>query len=388
MGLTPTVFYFCAMKNLFNFIITSCIIFSFISCSSDSDEDIDQIPQFDRSSILKNYADNIIIPRYSDFQSEVLKLKSDIENFTKEPNTINYDKAHNSWFETYKKWQHVEMFNIGKAEQIMYLNTINTYPVDELRINNNINSKKLDLSNENDWSCQGLSGIDFMLHGVEGTKEEIIEKYLTDPNYSDYLNNLIEIISNNTNTIVEDWTTNYKDTFIQSSGNSNSSSLNMLTNDFVYYFEKGLRTNKIGIPVGYFSGGNTLAEKVETYYSSKNSIQNVSRDLAAEALIASENLFIGKSSSDSTGPSLKSYLDYLYSSNVNENNLSPIILNNFQKAKTAINELDENFIDQINNDKSKMLNAFDKLQSVVVNMKTDMLSILSIQVDYIDADGD
>ena len=58
------------------------------------------------------------------------------------------------------------------------------------------------------------------------------------------------------------------------------------------------------------------------------------------------------------------------------------------KAKTAINELDENFIDQINNDKSKMLNAFDKLQSVVVNMKTDMLSILSIQVDYIDADGD
>ena len=135
MGLTPTVFYFCAMKNLFNFIITSFIIFSFISCSSDSDEDIDQIPQFDRSSILKNYADNIIIPRYSDFQSEVLKLKSDIENFTKEPNIINYDKAHNSWFETYKKWQHVEMFNIGKAEQIMYFNTINTYPVDELRIN-------------------------------------------------------------------------------------------------------------------------------------------------------------------------------------------------------------------------------------------------------------
>ena len=74
--------------------------------------------------------------------------------------------------------------------------------------------------------------------------------------------------------------------------------------------------------------------------------------------------------------------------NVNENNLSPIILNNFQKAKIAINELDENFIDQINNDKSKMLNAYDKLQSIVVNMKTDMLSILSIQVDYIDADGD
>jgi hypothetical protein len=50
--------------------------------------------------------------------------------------------------------------------------------------------------------------------------------------------------------------------------------------------------------------------------------------------------------------------------------------------------LDKSFINQINSDKSKMLNAFDKLQALVVNMKTDMLSILSIQVDYIDADGD
>ena len=35
-----------------------------------------------------------------------------------------------------------------------------------------------------------------------------------------------------------------------------------------------------------------------------------------------------------------------------------------------------------------MLNTFDKLQAIVVNLKTDMLSLLSIQVDYIDADGD
>ena len=50
--------------------------------------------------------------------------------------------------------------------------------------------------------------------------------------------------------------------------------------------------------------------------------------------------------------------------------------------------LDSNFINQIDNDKVKMLNAFDKLQAIVVNMKTNMLSLLSIQVDYIDADGD
>ena len=52
----------------------------------------------------------------------------------------------------------------------------------------------------------------------------------------------------NTNAIVADWQ-NEKNNFINSSGNSATSSLNKLTNDFVYYYEKGFRANKIGIPV-------------------------------------------------------------------------------------------------------------------------------------------
>ena len=88
---------------------------------------------------------------------------------------------------------------------------------------------------------------------------------------------------------------------------------------------------------------------------------------------------------------LNSYIDKTYifnHKNVNKENLSPIISTNFQKAKDALESLDSNFINQINSDKVKMLNAFDKLQAIVVNMKTNMLSLLSIQVDYIDADGD
>ena len=382
-----TVFYFYVMKKIKFFLLSIFSVFLIIACSSESDENQNQVTDFDRSSILKNYADNIIIPRYNNFKADLDDLKTVVDEFASNPNSANFDKVHNQWFKAYKTWQHVEMFNIGKAEQIMYFNTINTYPVDELRINENINSKRYDLSNANDWSSQGLSGVDYMLHGIEDNKEKVIQKYVDDTNYGDYLKNLLVIMTSNTDDIVQDWPT-YKDTFVQSSGNSNSSSLNMITNDFVYYFEKGLRANKIGIPAGVYSGGNTLPSKVEAYYSSKNSFQDISKDLAKEAVIASENLFLGKSSNGVNGPSLKTYLDYIYNSDVNKENLSPIISSNFQKAKEAIDLLDSNFVNQINNDKTKMLNAFDKLQAIVVNMKTDMLSLLSIQVDYIDADGD
>ena len=244
------------VKNIFYFILFA---FTIIACSSDSEDEIDQIPQFDRSSILKNYADNIIIPRYNDFKSELDNLKIAVDNFTQNPNTSNFDEVHINWLNTYKKWQYVEMFNIAKAEEMMYFNTINTYPVDEQRINENISSLKLDLSNSNDWSCQGLSGVDYMLHGIGISKEEIIQHYKDDSNYGNYLKNLLTIMTSNTADVIQDWSTYKNYIYSGSSGNSNTSSLNMLTNDFVYYFEKGLRTNKIAIPAGYFSGGNILS---------------------------------------------------------------------------------------------------------------------------------
>jgi predicted lipoprotein len=387
VGDKPAVFYFCIMDYLKKPFFALLTIFLIIACSGDSDENIDQVPQFDRSTILENYANNIIIPRHNDFKSEQDNLKIAVDNFTQTPNTTNFDQVHDKWLSAYKKWQHIEMFNIGKAEEIYYLNTINTYPVDEDRIKENITSKRYDLSNTNDWSCQGLSGIDYMLHGIGSTKEEVIQKYINDPKYADYLKNLLVIMNRNTNDVVESWASD-KSSFIQSSGNSNSSSLNMLTNDFIYYFEKGLRSIKIGTPAGYWSAGRKLPHTIEAYYSSKNAFEDVSKVLAKEALTASENLFLGKSLSGSLGASLKTYLDYLHSSKVSDNNLSPIIVANFKNAHDAIDQLNSNFIDQIDTGNEKMLNAFDNLQTLVRNFKTDMLSVLSIQVDYIDADGD
>jgi len=55
-----------------------------------------------------------------------------------------------------------------------------------------------------------------------------------------------------------------------------------------------------------------------------------------------------------------------------------------EKAKT----LNDNFTIQIGNDNSKMLETYNELQRNVVFIKVDMLQALSIDVDYVDADGD
>ena len=177
-----------------------------------TDSSSSQGDTFDRGSILANYSENIIIPRYNTFKSSIDILKNSIETFVNSPNSDNYDALQSDWIDSYKKWQYVEVFNISKAEEIMYGLTMNTYPVSKERTDNNINEGKTDLTNPNDWSAQGFPGIDYMLHGIAETKDAVIELYNSESKYGDYLLTLGSVMNENTIQVVDDWTT-YKDVF-------------------------------------------------------------------------------------------------------------------------------------------------------------------------------
>jgi len=375
------------MKTLKIFLSISILSIFIISCSSSSDDEQSTIPDFDRSMVLKNYADNIIIPRLNNFKSSVDYLKESGDAYVDSPDITTYTELHNSWLEAYINWQYVEMFNIGKAEEIMFFSKTNTYPVNEGRIQENINNEKTDLSNPNDWSCQGFPGLDYMIHGIADSENEIINQYIQNPLNGKYLKVVLNELNDNTDLVLNDWDT-YRNTFVNSVENTATSAFNMLTNDFVYYFEKGLRTNKIGIPSGVFSN-NPLSNKVEAYYSSKNGIEDVSRVLIENALNAVDLVFQGKSSNQSAvGPSFKTYLDFIKANNVSADDIGSIVVNKIQTANQKILDLNKNFINQVENDNGKMLAAFDALQTIVVNLKTDMLSLFNVAVDYTDADGD
>ena len=44
-----------------------------------------------------------------------------------------------------------------------------------------------------------------------------------------------------TQQVLNDWTDSYRATFVSNSGNTVTSSVNKLINDFIFYYEKGLR---------------------------------------------------------------------------------------------------------------------------------------------------
>ena len=153
-------------------------IFAF-SCSSEDDNQGDLLSNsseifdsvinddtavsFDRSAMLVFWADNIIMPAYKKLKDDISVLKESIASFDEEPLQANFEIVREKWLSAYKTWQHVEMFNIGKAEEIYLSSFMNIYPVNEDRITSNINSGVYDLENPNNHATQGFPALDYLL---------------------------------------------------------------------------------------------------------------------------------------------------------------------------------------------------------------------------------
>ncbi len=363
-----------------------CSLALIVACSSSDDSTNSNTDEFSRSELLVNLADNIIIPSLQDFGPKLTTLKTSIQTFTTTPNQANLDAARNNWLIAYKAWQHVEMFNIGKAEQLnQYYFFMNIYPTTVSDIETGVSSGTYDLNIPAYHDAQGFPALDYLLYGVASDDASIVSKYTTDTNaqgYKTYLNDVVNQMDALTQQVITDWTTVYRDQFVTSTENTATSSLNKIVNDFIFYYEKGLRANKFGIPSGVFST-NPLPEKVEAYYN-----KNASKALSLEALNAVQDVFNGKAfNGSSTGTSFKTYLDYLNTQRDGQN-VSTIINNQFNTARTKIEALDANFNRQITIDNTKMNMAYDALQMAVVYLKVDMVQSFNISLDFQDADGD
>jgi predicted lipoprotein len=361
-------------------LIVTILVASVFACSTNEDDVPTIADNFDRNAMLINIADNIIIPAYDDFSNKMETLKVEGELFIATPNQTNLDALRASWLVAYKTWQHIEVFNIGKAEELQYSFYMNVFPLTVADVEGNISSGSYDLNSANNHDAQGFPALDYLLYGVATTDAEILAIYTSNSKKDNYKKYLSDVL-NQMDSLTIDMVTNFKanrNTFVTSTQNNATSIFNKLINDYIFYYEKGLRANKFGIPAGVFSS-TPLPIKVEALY--KN---DISKELALESLTAVKNLFEGKHYASSTvGIGFKAYLIKL-----DRLDISTKINSQFASATTQIQKLDDNFTNQINTNNTAMLTSYDELQKVVVLLKVDMLQAFNINVDYVDADGD
>ena len=351
--------------------------------NSNSTSQTAVVSSFDHEQMLTNWADNIIIPSIINFENSLVKLKNSASIFVNDPSNETLSVLKEEWLNSFLKWQHLEMFDVGLAEEIYYKNRINLYPANVNRIENNISNQNYDLNASSNFSSQGFNGLDYLLFGIGQNEEEIILKYtLEESKYGKYFLEIIDKMMELTTQVKDSWDDEFRDEFIKSTDNTSTSSINQVINDFIFYFEKGYRANKIGIPAGRYSDG-PLPDRIEAYHGKK-----YSKILILEATDAIDNFYNGRFSNDinSSGLSINDYLSYMESDQ--DDKLAEKINEQLKKIKTKLTELNTDFSEQIRQDNLEMLITFDIIQANVVFLKVNLLQKLNINIDYADADGD
>lgn len=340
---------------------------------------------FERNTMLVNWADNIIIPGYEAFDATLLDLMTSFENFKADASSSNLEAFRSSWLTSYKSWQWISMFEIGPAEVLDFRLNMNIYPTDATKIDELIISGSYDLSLPSNRAAKGFPALDYLLNGLATTDEAIVSKF-NGENKEEllaYIDAVLADMKTRTASILSDWKSEYRNTFVSNDGASATASVDRFVNDYVFYYEKFLRAGKMGIPLGVFSG-STLPQNVEAFYEPE--ISNV---LFIEGLQAVQDFFNGKHyGSDTSGESLASYLDALNTLKDGED-LTKVINDQLNKAREMVETLDAFRVEIENNDPpTDMLLAYDEVQRAVPLFKVDMVSAMSISIDFVDADGD
>lgn len=363
--------------NVFKILSFSLVVF-LVSCVDDTKTLKDD---FNRSESLRFIAEDIIIPAWESYDLSTNSLAESFDQFKLNPSEENLNFLRQAFKNTWLTWQDVSIFEIGKAEELKVLNYTNIYPADTSRINSSILSGTYNLELPSTYDEQGFPTIDYLLYGIANSDESITET-LNDEKYQSYLTSLINRLTYFSSEVLNDWKTNFKEEFIANNGSSASASYDKLVNDFLFYYEKHLRAGKVGIPAGVFSASK-LPNKVEALYN-----RQLNKELFSRSLRSVENLFNGVSYDETTtGKSFSSYISHIKSLN-DVDEIVTSINENWKNTREQLENIDDDFSQQVESDNLEMLKLFDALQKNVPLLKVDMLSQLSIQVDYVDADGD
>ena len=354
----------------------------FLGCGGDEGNPEGSSDNFDRTAMLINWADNLIIPAYSDYLLKLEALKASSESFVLEANADHLTNVRSAWFNASMAWQKVAMFEIGPAETLSLRNFTNTYPADTEEINEFVESGNYNFNLPSTYDAQGLPALDYLLFGI-GDDEAAILELLSGDAHKAYLTALTNRLYELGNEVYSGWTqSGYRDSFISNNGSSATASVNKMVNDFVFYYEKALRAGKVGIPAGIFSG-TPLSDRVEAPFSG-----SISKELLVAAIDAVRSFYQGVHFDQSeNGLSLEDYLEQL-GTRRNDGTLSEAINEQFRTAVLTALQLNGNLKTQVETDNTAMLQTYDELQKLVVLMKVDMFQALNIQVDFIDADGD
>ena len=342
-----------------------------------------EVLEYDREALLSNIGDNVILPSYQTLGTAALSLQQDAVAFRASKGLSELDALQNSMLTLWTSWKASSPFEFGPAADRALRASLNTFPSDSIQIKSNITAGTWDFNLAANLDAKGFPAMDFMLFGLGADDNAILDRYLNPQDSAQYQNYLAALISDSKSLIEsvrDEWQNSYLATFKASLGTDVGSGTSFLVNELNRDLEV-IKTASIGIPIGKQTFGQALPGKCEALYSAH------SISLIVAQLESIERIYKGTSLAGADGYGLKEALDAL-EAQYQGGSLTEAIDAQFTAAKSAAQAIPTPLSDAVVSNAPSVENAYTEVQKLVILLKTDMASAMSILITYTDADGD
>lgn len=356
-----------------------------VACKKENGGNTDEDPKgFDRKEMLRNYAENLIIPSYTELNLQVKALQSAVNDFAENTDNSHLQTLQETWTSAYLSWIYANSYNFGPAGVNGLLKSmteeIATFPASVTKIQEKITANNTNFA-DFDRDARGFAAIESIVFRLDDNNDEIISYFSGNANAVNYLKALANHIAQYVETVNNTWAGSYKETFINNNGTSVGSSTALLYNEFVRSFET-IKNYKIGLPIGNAPGAQIEPNPalVEAYYS------GISVQVIKLHIKVIEELWQGTSKNGTQGTGFKAYLESVTGGKA----LVASTEEQLAKVKAAIGALPDNqrLSDLVTSDRSLVENVYLELSRHTRFFKSDMSSLLGITITYSSGDGD
>jgi predicted lipoprotein len=363
-------------------------LFILLSCSKDDDDISPSSPStsdYNRSSLLENYANAYIIPAYTEYKGKTASLADGVTNFNTDPTVATLQSLRTEWENALLVWQDVAFLEFGPASNISLRAQTNVYPARITTIDRNISTGDYNLGAGNNFAAKGFQAVDYLINGIGTTDQEIVDYFINSSNAKTYLQDIVDEIKNNASTVSSEWDNTYKTSFIaNSASNAQGSSISNIVNAINLHYEAYMRKGKIGLPAGVFSSfsNQPMPSHVEAYYS-ETSLPYLYRSLNSLHTFINGNAY----ASNTTGEGLDDYLNFVNAQKGSQS-LEDVINEQFNAIDLSVDNINDPLSNEVAVNKDGVSTVYQKMQEMVAYLKVDMTDALDVLITYQDTDGD
>lgn len=333
---------------------------------------------FDRSTLLVQVSDALLLPSFDSLANSAEVLKSRVELFSNTGEAADLISAQKAWFNAFHYFQATRMFNFGPSETSLlgdHNENLGTWPIDTALVESRIEAADTDMQDFR-RDTRGFGALEYLLFEPQALSR------FQGPSAAlrlNYLSKLAADIQLWSASLKNDWLV-YSPTFKNDAGKSAGSSTSELYNHWLQSYEL-LKNYKVALPAGLQVGQTAPAPQlVESPYAHA-SIQSIKWQLRYL-----EDLWYGRGMDGKEG---KGFDDYLLTVTGGET-LRNEIITQWAAIHAVLDPIDDavKLSELVVNDPLKAQALFTELQKMTRFIKGDMSSLLGIAITYSSGDGD